>query len=71
MFHAHQPAGNSSTFLEECYRTAYNPFLTMIEKASGVRLALHYSGPLLLWIEKTIRNISTGCANWWPPAVWN
>jgi 4-alpha-glucanotransferase len=50
--HAHQPAGNFEHVFEECYRTAYEPFLAMIEEHPGVRLALHYSGPLLLWIEK-------------------
>lgn len=50
--HAHQPAGNFEHVFEECYRTSYDPFLGMIEKHPGVRLALHYSGPLLLWIEK-------------------
>jgi hypothetical protein len=50
--HAHQPAGNFEHVFEECYRTAYDPFLAMLEKHPGVRLALHYSGPLLLWIEK-------------------
>ena len=50
--HAHQPAGNFEHVFEECYRTSYDPFLKMIEKHPGVRLALHYSGPLLLWIEK-------------------
>ena len=50
--HAHQPAGNFEHVFEECYRTSYDPFLAMIEKHPAVRLALHYSGPLLLWIEK-------------------
>ena len=50
--HAHQPAGNFEHVFEECYRTSYDPFLAMIEKHPGVRLGLHYSGPLLLWIEK-------------------
>jgi 4-alpha-glucanotransferase len=50
--HAHQPAGNFEHVFEECYRTSYDPFLSMIEKHPGVRLGLHYSGPLLLWIEK-------------------
>jgi hypothetical protein len=50
--HAHQPAGNFEHVFEECFRTSYDPFLGMIEKHPGVRLALHYSGPLLLWIEK-------------------
>jgi 4-alpha-glucanotransferase len=50
--HAHQPAGNFEHVFEECYRTSYDPFLAMLEKHPGVRLALHFSGPLLLWIEK-------------------
>jgi len=50
--HAHQPAGNFEHVFEECYRTSYHPFLAMVEKHPGVRLALHYSGPLFLWIEK-------------------
>ncbi len=50
--HAHQPAGNFEHVFEECYHTSYDPFLGLIEKHPGLRLALHYSGPLLLWIEK-------------------
>ncbi|HKM66662.1 MAG TPA: alpha-amylase/4-alpha-glucanotransferase domain-containing protein [Candidatus Acidoferrum sp.] len=50
--HAHQPAGNFEHVFEECFLTSYAPFLGMVEKHPGVRLGLHYSGPLLLWIEK-------------------
>ena len=50
--HAHQPAGNFEHVFEECYQTSYDVFLAMVEKHPGVRLGLHYSGPLLLWIEK-------------------
>ena len=50
--HAHQPAGNFEHVFEECYQLAYDAFLTMVEKHPRVRMALHYSGPLLLWIEK-------------------
>ena len=50
--HAHQPAGNFEHVFEECYRNSYDAFLTMVEKHQGLRLALHYSGPLLVWIEK-------------------
>jgi len=52
MIHAHQPAGNFEHVFEECYQRSYEAFLTLVEKHPGVRLALHYSGPLLLWIEK-------------------
>jgi 4-alpha-glucanotransferase len=50
--HAHQPSGNFEHVFEECYQNSYNAFLSLIEKHPKIRLALHYSGPLLLWIEK-------------------
>jgi alpha-amylase len=50
--HAHQPAGNFEHVFEECYQLAYDAFLSMIEKHPRVRMGLHYSGPLLLWLEK-------------------
>jgi 4-alpha-glucanotransferase len=50
--HAHQPSGNFEHVFEECYQNSYNAFLTLIEKYPKIRLALHYSGPLLLWIER-------------------
>ena len=52
IFHAHQPSGNFEHVFEECYKNSYDAFLTMLEKHPGVRVGLHYSGPLLLWIEK-------------------
>ncbi len=52
MIHAHQPAGNFEHVFEECYQNSYNAFLSLVEKHPEIRLALHYSGPLLLWIEK-------------------
>ena len=52
IIHAHQPSGNFQHVLEECYAHSYDAFLCLIEKHPKIRLALHYSGPLLLWIEK-------------------
>jgi 4-alpha-glucanotransferase len=52
MMHAHQPAGNFEQVFEQCYKNSYESFLTLVEKHPNVHLALHYSGPLLLWIEK-------------------
>jgi alpha-amylase/alpha-mannosidase (GH57 family) len=49
--HAHQPAGNFEHVFEDCFQNSYDAFLSLVEKHPGVRLALHYSGPLLLWIE--------------------
>jgi 4-alpha-glucanotransferase len=50
--HAHQPSGNFEYVFEECYQNSYDAFLSMVEKHPKIHLALHYSGPLLLWIEK-------------------
>jgi alpha-amylase/alpha-mannosidase (GH57 family) len=50
--HAHQPSGNFEHVFEECYQHSYNAFLSLVEKHPGIRLALHFSGPLLLWMEK-------------------
>ncbi len=52
IIHAHQPCGNFQNVMEECYQNSYSAFLALIEKHPKIRVALHYSGPLLLWIEK-------------------
>jgi alpha-amylase len=52
LIHAHQPCGNFEHVLEKSYDDAYLPFLEHLEQHPGVRLGLHYSGPLLTWIEQ-------------------
>src|SRR5258707_12932210 len=52
LIHAHQPCGNFEHVLEKAYKTSYLPFIDHLEKHPGVRLGLHYSGPLLTWIEE-------------------
>src|SRR5229473_2095965 len=52
LIHAHQPVGNFEDVLERCYQRAYLPFVEHLEKHRKVRAGLHYSGPLLVWIEK-------------------
>src|SRR6266567_5959924 len=52
LIHAHQPCGNFEHVLEKAYDTSYLPFIEHLEKHAGVRLGLHYSGPLLAWIEE-------------------
>jgi 4-alpha-glucanotransferase len=51
LIHAHQPVGNFEDVFERCYQRAYLPFVQHLEKHSGIRAALHYSGPLLVWIQ--------------------
>ena len=50
--HAHQPTGNFESVFESSYQNSYDRFLSLVEAHPGIRLAIHYSGPLFLWIEK-------------------
>ena len=52
LIHAHQPVGNFGHVLEKAYKNSYLPFVELLEKHPGVHMGLHYSGPLLTWIEE-------------------
>lgn len=49
--HCHQPVGNFGFVFEQAYSQSYKPFIDVLEKHPKVRLALHYSGPLLDWFK--------------------
>jgi hypothetical protein len=49
--HNHQPVGNFDFVIEQAYERAYRPFLDVLERHPGVRLALHNSGILLDWFR--------------------
>ena len=48
--HNHQPVGNFGWVFAEVYDKAYLPMLEALERHPGVRLSLHYTGPLLEWL---------------------
>jgi alpha-amylase len=50
VFHNHQPVGQLPWAFEDAWRDSYAPFLDELEKHPGVRVALHYTGPLLDWM---------------------
>ena len=50
--HNHQPVGNFDFVFESTYQKAYKPFLDMLEKYKEIKFNFHYTGSLLLWIEK-------------------
>ena len=52
LIHAHQPVGNFGNVLEKAYKDSYLPFIELLEKHPGVHMGLHYSGPLLTWIQE-------------------
>ncbi len=48
--HNHQPVGNFGWVFAEVYEQAYQPMVEALERHPGVRLSLHYTGPLLEWL---------------------
>jgi len=51
LLHAHQPVGNFDDVIERAYQDAYLPFIEVLSQHPAIRIGLHYSGPLLEWIE--------------------
>jgi 4-alpha-glucanotransferase len=52
LVHAHQPCGNFEHVFEQAYARCYKPFMDVLEKHPSAHIGLHYSGPLLTWIEQ-------------------
>src|SRR5688500_11444838 len=49
--HNHQPIGNFGWVLAEVFEHAYRPMVQALERHPGIRMGLHYSGPLLEWLR--------------------
>jgi len=49
--HNHQPVGNFGWVIENVYEKAYEPLIGALERHPTVRLALHYTGPLIEWMS--------------------
>lgn len=52
LIHSHQPVGNFEAVFERTYQRSYLPFVQCLLRHPGVRIGLHYSGPLLEWVEQ-------------------
>ncbi|MCA9133012.1 MAG: DUF1926 domain-containing protein [Planctomycetales bacterium] len=50
VLHNHQPIGNFDGVIEQAYQDSYLPFLDVFEGYEGLRISLHTSGPLMLWL---------------------
>lgn len=51
LVHAHQPVGNFDDVFERAYADSYLPFIEVLVRHPSIRVGLHYTGPLLEWIE--------------------
>ena len=52
LIHAHQPVGNFGDVFEHAYAKSYLPFIELLARHPQIRMGVHYSGPLLEWIEQ-------------------
>ncbi len=50
--HNHQPLGNFDFVLENSFRKTYDPFLRTLAEFPEMKVAIHYSGPLLEWLRE-------------------
>ncbi|MBI2247732.1 MAG: hypothetical protein HYU65_07360, partial [Armatimonadetes bacterium] len=51
VFHNHQPVGNFPGIFEAAYAQSYLPMVRALERHPTIRAGLHYSGPVLDWLE--------------------
>src|ERR1700724_3077731 len=51
LFHNHQPVGNFPWVFQQVYEESYLPMVEALERHPTIRLALHYTGSLLDWLE--------------------
>ena len=52
VLHNHQPVGNLPEVFRQTYDSAYLPMVDLLERHPTVRAALHYTGPLLEWLQQ-------------------
>lgn len=52
LLHSHQPVGNFPWVFQQVYEQSYSPMLEALERHPTIRLALHYTGSLLDWLEE-------------------
>jgi 4-alpha-glucanotransferase len=50
--HNHQPVGNFEHVFRESYDRCYRPFMDLLADYPSIRISLHYSGPLIDWLER-------------------
>ncbi len=50
--HNHQPVGNFDNVVEDAYQKSYRPFLEVLSRYPGVKVALHNSGCLIDWFRE-------------------
>ncbi len=50
--HCHQPVGNFDYVIKHAFEKSYKPFLETLYNYPDFKFSIHYTGPLLEWIEQ-------------------
>ena len=58
--HNHQPIGNFGWVMADVCDRAYAPMVEALRRHPSIRVGLHYSGPLLEWLERERRDVLDG-----------
>lgn len=51
VFHNHQPVGNLNFVFEEAFAKAYQPLTNCLDRHPTIKVAMHFTGPLLQWLQ--------------------
>ena len=51
ILHCHQPVGNFDHVFQMAFDKCYQPILDLLNKHPLIKVGLHFSGPLLEWME--------------------
>ncbi len=54
VIHCHQPVGNFDNVFAKAHEKCYGPLLELLKKYPKVRVGIHFSGPLLEWLEANV-----------------
>lgn len=49
--HSHQPVGNFDSVFKDAYERSYKPFFEVLDRHPSIRMACHFSGSLIDWLE--------------------
>jgi len=52
VLHNHQPVGNFEHVFEQAYQESYLPFLEVFRRYDMLRMSLHTSGSLMMWLDQ-------------------
>lgn len=52
VFHNHQPVGNFDFVFEEAFEKAYKPLTNSLDRHPGLKISMHFTGPLLDWLQE-------------------